>query len=179
MGKDHLADEEIDTDFDRTRVRYRPLGPVLAVMPWNFPFWQVFRFAAPALLAGNTALLKHAPNVPQCALAIEGIFNRAGFGEGVFQNLFLETDRVSDVLEDPRVRAATVTGSVPAGRADRETVRPEAHRPSRGSRPSRARVSGRATAKPTAACRRSMGSSWTTAAGTPYPRRASFSDVTR
>ena len=116
-GPDYLADEEIDTGFDRTRVRYRPLGPVLAVMPWNFPFWQVFRFAAPALVAGNTALLKHAPNVPQCALAIEGIFNRAGFGEGVFQNLYLETDRVSDVLEDPRVRAATVTGSVAAGRA--------------------------------------------------------------
>ena len=113
----YLAAEEVETDADRTWVRYRPLGPVLAVMPWNFPFWQVFRFAAPALMAGNVALLKHAPNVPQSAVAIEGVFRKAGFPEDRFQNLFLDTDRVEDVLADDRVRAATVTGSVAAGSA--------------------------------------------------------------
>ncbi len=113
----YLAAEEVQTDADRTWVRYRPLGPVLAVMPWNFPFWQVFRFAAPALMAGNVGLLKHAPNVPQCAVAIEGIFRKAGFPEGCFQNLFVATDRVAEVLDDDRVRAATVTGSVRAGSA--------------------------------------------------------------
>ncbi|HKK08543.1 MAG TPA: NAD-dependent succinate-semialdehyde dehydrogenase [Gemmatimonadota bacterium] len=116
-GADDLADEPVGTDVPRSFVRYEPLGPVLAIMPWNFPFWQVFRFAAPALMAGNVGLLKHAPNVPQCALAIEGVFRRAGFPEGAFQNLFVETDRVPGILADRRVRAATVTGSVRAGSA--------------------------------------------------------------
>jgi succinate-semialdehyde dehydrogenase / glutarate-semialdehyde dehydrogenase len=111
-----LRDEDVPTEALRTCIRYEPLGPVLAIMPWNFPFWQVFRFAAPALMGGNVALLKHAPNVPQCALAIEGIFRRAGFPDDVFQNLFLETDQVAGVIEDRRVRAVTLTGSERAGR---------------------------------------------------------------
>lgn len=112
-----LADEVIATNASRSFVRYQPLGPVLAVMPWNFPFWQVFRFAAPALAAGNTCLLKHAPSVPQCALAIEDIFRRAGFPEGAFQTLLIEADQVEALLRDDRVVAATLTGSVPAGSA--------------------------------------------------------------
>jgi succinate-semialdehyde dehydrogenase/glutarate-semialdehyde dehydrogenase len=110
-----LADELIETDATRSYIRYQPIGPVLAVMPWNFPFWQVFRFAAPALMAGNTGLLKHASNVPQCALAIEEIFLRAGFPEGAFQTLLIGSDMVSRVLEDERVAAATLTGSEAAG----------------------------------------------------------------
>ena len=90
-----LADEEAKTNATRSFVRYQPIGPVLAVMPWNFPFWQVFRFAAPALMAGNVGLLKHASNVPQCALAIEDIFRRAGFPEGAFQTLLIGSDRVN------------------------------------------------------------------------------------
>jgi succinate-semialdehyde dehydrogenase / glutarate-semialdehyde dehydrogenase len=110
-----LADEPVATDAGRSFVRYEPLGPVLAVMPWNFPFWQVFRFAAPALMAGNVGLLKHASNVPQCALAIEEIFRRAGFPGGAFQTLLIGADRVQGLLEDPRIAAATLTGSEGAG----------------------------------------------------------------
>jgi succinate-semialdehyde dehydrogenase/glutarate-semialdehyde dehydrogenase len=110
-----LADEMVETGATRSFVHYEPLGAVLAVMPWNFPFWQVFRFAAPALMAGNTGLLKHASNVPQCALAIEEIFLRAGFPEGVFQTLLINSDEVARVLGDARVRAATLTGSEHAG----------------------------------------------------------------
>src|SRR5256714_10526660 len=111
----HLADEIVETNASQSFVRYQPLGVVLAIMPWNFPFWQVFRFAAPALMAGNVGLLKHASNVPQCALAIEEIFRRAGFPEGAFQALLIGSDKVSRVLDDARVKAATLTGSEPAG----------------------------------------------------------------
>ena len=110
-----LSDEVVETNASRSFVTYQPIGPVLAIMPWNFPFWQVFRFAAPALAAGNVGLLKHASNVPQCALAIQDIFRRAGFPEGCFQTLLIETDRVRRVIEDPRVAAATLTGSTGAG----------------------------------------------------------------
>jgi len=112
---EYLADEVVETDAKRSFVRYLPLGPVLAVMPWNFPFWQVFRFAAPGLMAGNVGLLKHASNVPRCALAIEEVFRRAHFPEGVFQTLLVGADTVAGILDDPRVKAATLTGSTPAG----------------------------------------------------------------
>lgn len=110
-----LADENAPSSADCSYIRYQPLGPVLAVMPWNFPFWQVFRFAAPALMAGNVGLLKHASNVPQCALAIEDIFREAGFPHGAFQTLLVGSEAVEKILDDPRVKAATLTGSEPAG----------------------------------------------------------------
>ncbi len=111
----HLADQIVETNAQKSYVHFQPLGPVLAVMPWNFPFWQVFRFAAPALMAGNVGLLKHASNVPQCALAIEEIFTRAGFPKGAFQTLLIGSDAVEEILNDARVVAATLTGSEPAG----------------------------------------------------------------
>ncbi|HVM92942.1 MAG TPA: NAD-dependent succinate-semialdehyde dehydrogenase [Terriglobales bacterium] len=110
-----LADEVVETGARRSFIRYLPIGPILAVMPWNFPFWQVFRFAAPALMAGNVGLLKHASNVPQCALKIEDILRRAGFAEGVFQTLLIGSGPVDGILNDPRVVAATLTGSEQAG----------------------------------------------------------------
>ena len=112
-----LADEIIATDAGKSYVAYQPLGIILAVMPWNFPFWQVFRFAAPALMAGNVGILKHASNVPQCALAIAEILTQAGFPEGVFQTLLIGADRVEAIIKDNRVKAATLTGSEPAGAA--------------------------------------------------------------
>ncbi|GAB2851405.1 NADP-dependent succinic semialdehyde dehydrogenase [Streptomyces deserti] len=123
-----LADEEPaasdvkDSGASRVRVRYRPLGPILAVMPWNFPLWQVVRFAAPALMAGNVGLLKHASNVPQTALYLEDLFHRAGFTEGCFQTLLIGSAQVDDILRDERVKAATLTGSEPAGRAVASTA---------------------------------------------------------
>ncbi len=111
-----LADTPVTSDAARSLIAWQPLGAVLAVMPWNFPFWQVFRFAAPALVAGNVALLKHASNVPQCALAIEEVFREAGLPDGVFKTLLIPASRVARVIEDPRVRAVTLTGSEPAGR---------------------------------------------------------------
>ncbi|MFE2883253.1 NADP-dependent succinic semialdehyde dehydrogenase [Streptomyces sp. NPDC059272] len=118
-----LADEQPaaadvkDSGGSRALVRYRPLGPVLAVMPWNFPLWQVIRFAAPALMAGNVGLLKHASNVPQTALYLEDLFHRAGFPEGAFQTLLVGSGAIEEILRDGRVKAATLTGSEPAGRA--------------------------------------------------------------
>ncbi|MFF8535628.1 NADP-dependent succinic semialdehyde dehydrogenase [Streptomyces sp. SAS_267] len=122
-AEDLLADElaapadASDSGASRVLARYRPIGPVLAVMPWNFPLWQVVRFAAPALMAGNVGLLKHASNVPQTALYLEDLFRRAGFPEGCFQTLLIGSGAVEGVLRDPRVKAATLTGSEPAGRA--------------------------------------------------------------
>lgn len=113
----YLASEAVQTDAKHSYIKYQPIGPVLAIMPWNFPFWQVFRFAAPALMAGNVALLKHASNVPQCALAIEDIFQEAGFPRHAFQTLLIGSDKVDQVIADQRVMAVTLTGSTPAGRA--------------------------------------------------------------
>ncbi|WP_432193485.1 NADP-dependent succinic semialdehyde dehydrogenase [Streptomyces sp. bgisy027] len=123
LADEEPADSDVkDSGASRVRVRYRPLGPVLAVMPWNFPLWQVMRFAAPALMAGNVGLLKHASNVPQTALYIEDLFHRAGYTEGCFQTLLIGAGQVDDVLRDERVRAATLTGSEPAGRAVASTA---------------------------------------------------------
>jgi succinate-semialdehyde dehydrogenase/glutarate-semialdehyde dehydrogenase len=114
-GPAYLADEPREVEGATASVRYAPLGVVLAIMPWNFPFWQVFRFAAPALLAGNAAVLKHAPNVPRCALEVEDVWRRAGVPKGLFQTLLAEVDVVPRMLGDPRVVAVTLTGSDRAG----------------------------------------------------------------
>ncbi len=115
-GEAFLADEILDADASRSFVARQPLGTVLAVMPWNFPFWQVFRFLVPALVAGNTGLLKHASNVPQCALAIESLIDDAGIPAGVFRSLMISAGQVAGVIADPRVQAVTLTGSETAGR---------------------------------------------------------------
>ncbi len=117
-----LADEIIETDAGRSFVAFQPLGVVLAVMPWNFPFWQLFRFAAPALMAGNGGILKHASNVPGCALAIEEVFREAGFPEDIFRTLLIPSGAVENVIKDKRVRAVTLTGSEPAGMAVASTA---------------------------------------------------------
>ena len=111
-----LADEPVETDAARSYASYPPLGTVLAIMPWNFPFWQVFRVAAPALMAGNAVVLKHAPNVPQCALAMEEIFRTAGLPKGLFTALMIEASHVAGVIADPRIHAVTFTGSEAVGR---------------------------------------------------------------
>lgn len=116
-GEDSLGDESWPVDGATAYTRYQPLGPIFAVMPWNFPYWQVFRFAAPVLMAGNTALLKHASNVPQVALAIESVLRRAGFAEGVFSTLLIPSDEVEDIIADWRIRGVTLTGSESAGPA--------------------------------------------------------------
>jgi len=115
-GPAFLADEVIESDAGRSFVAHQPLGTVLAVMPWNFPVWQVFRFLVPVLVAGNTGVLKHASNVPQCALAIEAVVRDAGLPEGVFRSLMISSAQVAGVVEDKRVHAVTLTGSEPAGR---------------------------------------------------------------
>ena len=116
MAETFLMDEKLDVAEADSYLVYDPLGIVLAIMPWNFPFWQVFRFAAPGLMSGNVGLLKHASNVPQCALAIEEIFREAGFPEGVFQTLLIGSGKVNKIIDDPRVKAVTLTGSDIAGR---------------------------------------------------------------
>ena len=118
----YLADEPVRTTASESRVIYRPMGPVLAVMPWNFPMWQVMRFAAPALMAGNVGLLKHSSNVPQTALLIEDLFHRAGFPPGAFQSLLIGSGQVERIIADPRVQAVTLTGSEAAGRAVAEAA---------------------------------------------------------
>ncbi len=116
-GEEFLAPEHVETEAAESFVAFRPLGAILAVMPWNFPFWQVFRAAVPALMAGNTMLLKHASNVPGCALEIERIFCDAGFPVGVFQTILTSSDKVAGLIADPVIRGITLTGSTPAGRA--------------------------------------------------------------
>ncbi|MEV4231471.1 NADP-dependent succinic semialdehyde dehydrogenase [Streptomyces bobili] len=123
LADERPAESDVrDSGASHALVRYRPLGPVLAVMPWNFPLWQVVRFAAPALMAGNVGLLKHASNVPQTALYLEDLFHRAGFTEGCFQTLLIGSGAVDEILRDERIKAATLTGSEPAGRAVASTA---------------------------------------------------------
>lgn len=116
-GPKFLEDIPVDTDASKSYVTWNSLGPVLAVMPWNFPFWQVFRFAAPALMAGNPVLLKHAENVPGCAIQIQELFSRAGFADGALQNLFIDHKKTAELIADKRVAAVTLTGSTKAGKA--------------------------------------------------------------
>lgn len=116
-AEEQLAQETIETDAHKSYISYEPIGVVLAVMPWNFPFWQVFRFAAPALMAGNIGILKHASNVMESGNNIQKVFERAGFPQGCFQNLPIGSDKVEDIIKDKRVRAVTLTGSMPAGSA--------------------------------------------------------------
>jgi succinate-semialdehyde dehydrogenase/glutarate-semialdehyde dehydrogenase len=115
-GEAFMRDQHVRSDASESWVAYEPLGPILAIMPWNYPYWQVYRFAAPALMAGNTVLLKHAPNTPQCALEMEDVMRAAGFPEHVFKSLFLTNDQAARVIEDPRVAGVTLTGSTAAGR---------------------------------------------------------------
>jgi len=110
QGPALLADEPRPSDASRSYIRFEALGPVLAIMPWNFPFWQVFRFAAPALVAGNAGILKHAPNVPRCAVAIERVFQDAGFPDGLFRAVFLSNEGAGSAIADGRVRAVMLTG---------------------------------------------------------------------
>src|SRR5690606_31481621 len=112
-----LNDELVKTDASKSYVSYQPLGVILAIMPWNFPFWQVIRFAAPTLMAGNTGLLKHASNVTGSALAIEDLFKKAGFPKNVFRTFIVSSKNVKRIIENPAVAAVTLTGSVPAGKA--------------------------------------------------------------
>jgi succinate-semialdehyde dehydrogenase/glutarate-semialdehyde dehydrogenase len=111
-----LTKETINTDASESFVEFNPIGVILAVMPWNFPFWQVFRFAAPSIMAGNVSLLKHSSNVPMCALSIERIFLSAGFPQNVFKTLLISSEHVNEIIKNPKVKAATLTGSEPAGR---------------------------------------------------------------
>jgi len=112
---DMMADEVVNAAAAMTYKKYLPLGPIMVVMPWNYPLWQVYRFVGPALMAGNTGLLKHASNVPQCSLSVEDVVRRAGFPDGALQNIFVTTDQVGEMLRDDRVRGATLTGSERAG----------------------------------------------------------------
>lgn len=116
-AEDHLSPREISTDANKSYINYEPLGVVLAIMPWNYPFWQVFRFAAPALMAGNVGVLKHASNVMMCAENLQKVFHRAGFPQGCFQNLLIGSDKVEEVIKDDRIKAVTLTGSTDAGSA--------------------------------------------------------------
>lgn len=122
---DHLAPKTIETDATKSYVRYEPIGVVLAVMPWNYPFWQVFRFIAPALMAGNIGVLKHASNVMQSAQNIQRVFERAGLPKGVFQNMPVGSDRIENIVRDARIKAITLTGSKPAGAAVASTAASE------------------------------------------------------
>ena len=121
-GPSYVAPQEIETEARRSLVRFDPLGPVLAIMPWNFPFWQVFRFAAPALVAGNVGLLKHAANVPGCALAIESVFRDAGAPQGAFASLLIDAQTADELIGRPTIRAVTLTGSERAGVAVARTA---------------------------------------------------------
>ncbi len=116
-GADQLADEVIESDASRSLICYQPLGTILAVMPWNFPFWQLIRAAIPALIAGNTVVMKHASNVPQCAQALDSIFREAGFADGIFIHLMIGSEQVGEVIRDPRIHGVTLTGSEHAGRS--------------------------------------------------------------